>query len=63
MESRSGHTFATRGTLRIADTLEKLDNEIDLLNGQLDALRKQKKGLMQKLLTGQVRVKLPKGDA
>jgi hypothetical protein len=34
-----------------------------ILLQQLDALKKQKKGLMQKLVTGEVRVKLPKGVA
>jgi type I restriction enzyme S subunit len=41
---------------RIADTLNTADREIDLLRKELDALKTQKKGLMQKLLTGQVRV-------
>lgn len=50
-----------REQAHIADALETLDREIDLLRKQLDALKKQKKGLMQKLLTGQVRVKLPEG--
>ena len=43
--------------VRIADALETLDCEIDMLGKQLDALKCQKKGLMQKLLTGEVRVK------
>ncbi len=34
------------------------DREIDLLRRKLNALKQQKKGLMQKLLTGQVRVPL-----
>lgn len=42
---------------RIAAVLRTCDDEIDLLTSQLDALRQQKKGLMQKLLTGEVRVK------
>lgn len=41
----------------IADVLSKADLEIDLLNQQLDVLREQKCGLMQKLLTGEIRVK------
>jgi type I restriction enzyme S subunit len=41
---------------RINDALSVFDNEIELLRKELDALKKQKKGLMQKLLTGQVRV-------
>lgn len=46
---------------KIADLLDHLVAEIATLQKQLDALKNQKKGLMQKLLTGQVRVKLPKG--
>lgn len=41
---------------RIAETLNTADREINLLRKELDALKTQKKGLMQKLLTGQVRV-------
>lgn len=40
----------------IAEVLETADNEIELLMQQRDALKRQKKGLMQRLLTGQVRV-------
>lgn len=43
--------------VRIADVLGALDREIRLLGSQFEALRRQKKGLMQKLLTGQIRVK------
>ena len=42
----------------IADVLSKADAEIDLLNQQLGVLKEQKRGLMQKLLTGEVRVKV-----
>ncbi len=42
----------------IADILSKADEEIDLLTRKLSALKTQKTGLMQKLLTGQIRVKL-----
>jgi type I restriction enzyme, S subunit len=42
---------------RIADVLNAADREICLLLRELDTLKQQKKGLMQKLLTGQVRVK------
>lgn len=42
----------------IADILSKADEEIDLLTAKLSALKSQKKGLMQKLLTGQIRVKV-----
>lgn len=41
----------------IADILSKADEEIDLLTRKLSALKEQKTGLMQKLLTGQIRVK------
>lgn len=42
----------------IADVLSTEDDEINLLNQKLEALKKQKKGLMQQLLTGQIRVKV-----
>lgn len=40
----------------IAAVLNTQDREIGLLQKKLDALRRQKKGLMQQLLTGKVRV-------
>ena len=40
----------------IAHILKGCDDEIALLKRQLEALKAQKKGLMQKLLTGQIRV-------
>lgn len=40
----------------IADILLKADEEINLLNKQLDLYTEQKKGLMQNLLTGKIRV-------
>ena len=43
---------------RIAATLAAADREIDLLRRELELLRKQKRGLMQKLLTGKIRVKV-----
>lgn len=43
---------------RIAAVLNTCDKEISLLKHQLDALKRQKRGLMQKLLTGQIRVKV-----
>jgi type I restriction enzyme S subunit len=43
---------------KIAEILSKADEEIDLLNQELEKLKMQKKGLMQKLLTGVWRVKL-----
>ena len=42
----------------IADVLSTADEEIDLLNKKLEALKEQKKCLMQQLLTGQTRVKV-----
>jgi len=39
----------------IAEVLETADEEIRLLEAERDALSEQKKGLMQKLLTGEVR--------
>jgi restriction endonuclease S subunit len=46
---------------RVVSLVQAADREIELLRKQLELLKLQKKGLMQKLLTGQVRVKLPKG--
>lgn len=43
---------------KISDCLKIVDTEIDLLKQKLVASKKQKKGLIQKLLTGQVRVKV-----
>lgn len=43
---------------KIASVLNASDREIDLLQKQLVARKKQKQGLMQKLLTGQIRVKV-----
>ena len=42
--------------LRIANYLDAARAEIDLLKQKLAALRTQKRGLMQKLLTGQWRL-------
>lgn len=42
----------------IAAVFRTADRELDLLRSQLSALQKQKKGLMQQLLTGKVRVKV-----
>ncbi len=41
---------------KIAAVLSKLDEQISLLRKKESALKEQKKGLMQKLLTGEVRV-------
>lgn len=43
---------------KIGKILNCYDEEIQLLNSKLEKLKKQKKGLMQKLLTGQIRVKV-----
>jgi type I restriction enzyme S subunit len=40
----------------IAQVLSAADNEINQLEKKLKALEKQKRGLMQKLLTGEIRV-------
>jgi type I restriction enzyme S subunit len=47
---------------KIAALLCTARKEIDLLKKQLEAYRQQKRGLMQKLLTGQWRVKINKGE-
>ena len=47
---------------KIASVLSAADAELAALQDQLAQLRRQKKGLMQKLLTGQVRVRVPKGE-
>lgn len=44
----------------IADVLMAADTEIDLLQQQLQAITEQKQGLMQQLLTGNIRVKIDK---
>jgi type I restriction enzyme S subunit len=41
---------------KITEVLQGCDSEINLYTKKLEALRRQKKGLMQRLLTGQVRV-------
>jgi type I restriction enzyme, S subunit len=43
---------------RISAILSACDRELDLLRQQLAALKRQKQGLMRKLLTGQIRVGL-----
>ena len=47
---------------KIAQLLKSYDEEIQILNSKLEKLKKQKKGLMQKLLTGQIRVKVQEGS-
>lgn len=43
---------------KIGKILNCYDEEIQILNSKLEKLKEQKKGLMQKLLTGQIRVKV-----
>ncbi len=43
--------------MSIASVLSEADKELKLFQQQLDTLKEQKKGLMQKLLTGEIRVK------
>ncbi len=43
---------------KIAEILSNCDEEIKLLDKKLELLKQQKKGLMQKLLTGEIRVKI-----
>lgn len=43
---------------QIAEVLNSCDKEIELLEKQCEALKQQKRGLMQKLLTGKIRVKI-----
>lgn len=43
---------------KIASVLNAADKEIELLSDKLEALKNQKKGLMQKLLTGKIRVRV-----
>jgi type I restriction enzyme S subunit len=42
----------------IAQLLQAVDKEISILKAKAEKLREQKKGLMQKLLTGKVRLKI-----
>ena len=43
---------------KIAEVLTACDDEINLLNLKLENLKKQKQGLMQKLLSGKVRIRV-----
>ena len=45
--------------VRISAFLRNFDRELSLLRAQLTALKPQKRGLMQQLLTGKVRVRAP----
>lgn len=47
----------------ISDLVKVQNSELDVLTRKLDLLKQQKKGLMQQLLTGKIRVKVPKGEA
>ncbi len=47
---------------KIAQLLTIADKEIELLKEELEALKEQKRGLMQRLLTGEVRVKIDGGE-
>ncbi|MBD1396753.1 restriction endonuclease subunit S [Pontibacter sp. JH31] len=53
----STHLPSTEEQRKIVNVLNASDKEIETLQQKLSALKQQKKGLMQKLLTGQVRVK------
>ena len=44
---------------RVVELLSETDRELSLLRAQLTALKTQKRGLMQQLLTGKVRVRAP----
>ncbi|HHL34365.1 MAG TPA: restriction endonuclease subunit S [Desulfobulbaceae bacterium] len=48
---------------RIAAVLSTCDREIELLKKKQEKLKEQKKGLMQKLLTGEIRVKAKERDS
>lgn len=43
---------------KIVNILNSYDEEIQILNSKLEKLKEQKKGLMQQLLTGKIRVKV-----
>ena len=46
---------------KIAEVLSLADDEINLLKNELEELKLQKKALMQKLLTGEVRLRFQRG--
>lgn len=48
--------------VRVVNTLGTATRELNLLRSYVDALRMQKRGLMQKLLTGEWRVPVGSGD-
>ena len=47
----------------IAEVLEKADQQIEVIQRQLSALREEKAALMSQLLTGKRRVMLPDAEA
>jgi type I restriction enzyme, S subunit len=48
---------------RIAGAVDAADAEIAALRKYLDALKRQKRGLMQKLLTGEIPIRAKAGGA
>ena len=52
------HTPSPEEQHALAEFFDLVDKEIQLARQRLEALKRQKKGLMQRLLTGQVRVKV-----
>ncbi|MGX8013689.1 restriction endonuclease subunit S [Mesorhizobium sp. ORM8.1] len=54
------HSIETQKAM--AAGLDSLQREVDLLKAQMEALRRQKRGLMQKLLTGEWRVPVRDSD-
>ena len=54
----TGENSRTRRTTKIATILSTADQEIIALQQKLDALKQEKKALMQQLLTGKRRVKV-----
>lgn len=49
---------STEEQRKIAKFFKAMDDELQLLNDELDEMRNQKRGLMQNLLTGKIRVKV-----
>ena len=50
------HPASLQAQQMIAEILQVADADIELINKRAEDLRTQKRGLMQKLLTGEVRV-------
>jgi len=46
---------------KIVEVLTAIDNEIKLLIDEMETLKEQKHGLMQRLLSGEVRAKIDEG--